>query len=68
MPLHPDPWIALAWTIALLAGAVLAVIAWVRWRCWKRFRWNAKARAVLRTIGDHHETLQDRETKLPPIL
>lgn len=68
MPLHPNPWIALAWTVALAIGAVLAVITWVRWRYWRRFRWNAKARAVLRTLSDHQETLQDRETKLPPIL
>jgi predicted negative regulator of RcsB-dependent stress response len=68
MQLHPDPWIALAWTIALAVGVVMAVLAWVRWRYWRRFRWNVKARAVLRTLSNGTETMHDRETKLPPIL
>jgi hypothetical protein len=65
---HPDAVIALAWLVALAVGTVLCTRDVLRGIALRRKRFNVKARAVLRSLGDGTETMKDRETKLPPIL
>lgn len=57
-----------AWILAIILGALAAIHETRVTIAQRGKRWNAKCRAVDRTLSNGVETLKDRQTKLPPIL